>query len=412
MEDNESMNDNGFIDDNNIAAGASAGSSVADSSVTGGNKASEDKGFAGSYKAPEDYKAMESKKVMDSNKNGKKVFVVVIVLSVIAGLIQFAGKKDEPSQSHVLTTSSSVKKDDSFSVFSNKKQKDKWVHLKGTSYIAKLVVSGVIEDENKTYNQQWILDTISELKEDGDNKGIALFIDSPGGGVYQADEVYLALLDYSASGKPVYAYMGPLAASGGYYISCGAKYVMANRNTLTGSIGVLAGQFVDATGLLDKMGIKSETIHAGKNKNMGSFNEPVTDEQRKIMQAVADECYDQFVQIVSKARGMPVSSVKNLADGRIYTARQAKENSLIDAIGSFDELVAYMTKTEFSGEEYSVEDFEYEQESSFYDYLTGVASALKGSSVFSAVGLPPQTESAITRTIPYPAYFYDGMLGN
>ena len=391
------MNDNGFIDNNNNAAV--------------GNKASEDNGFAGSYKAPEDYKAMESKKIMDSNKSGKKVFVVVIVLSIIAGLIQFAGKKDEPSQSHVLT-SSSVKKDDFFSMFSNKKQKDKWVHVKGSSYVAKLVVSGVIEDENKTYNQQWILDTISELKEDEDNKGIALFINSPGGGVYQADEVYLALLDYSASGKPVYAYMGPLAASGGYYISCGAKYIMANRNTLTGSIGVLAGQFVDATGLLEKAGIKSETIHAGKNKNMGNFNEPVTDEQRRIMQAVADECYEQFVQIVSKARGMPVSSVKTLADGRIYTAKQAKENSLIDAIGSFDELVEYMGKTEFSGTVYSVEDFEYEEEPSFYSYLTGAVNALKGPSIFSAIGLPPQAESSLTQSVPYPAYFYDGMLRN
>lgn len=400
MEDNENMNDNGFTGEYNIAESSNAESSNASTSS-----------FTGENKASEDYKAMESKKVMDSKKSGKKVFVVVIVLSIIAGLIQFASKKDEPSQPHVLA-SSSVRKDDFFSVFSNKKQKDKWVHLKGTPYVAKLLVSGVIEDENKTYNQQWILDTISELKEDADNKGIALFINSPGGGVYQADEVYLALLDYAASGKPVYAYMGPLAASGGYYISCGAKYVMANRNTLTGSIGVLAGQFVDATGLLDKMGIKSETIHAGKNKNMGSFNEPVTDEQRKIMQAVADECYDQFVQIVSKARGIPVSSVKNLADGRIYTARQAKEASLIDAIGSFDELVAYMSKTEFSGEEYSVEDFEYEQESTFYDYLTGMAGALRGSSVFSSLGLPPQTESALTQSVPYPAYFYDGMLGN
>ncbi|MBO4387592.1 MAG: signal peptide peptidase SppA [Treponema sp.] len=294
----------------------------------------------------------------------------------------------------------------------NKKQKDKWVHEKGVGYVARLVVSGVIEDENKTYNQQWILDTISELKEDADNKGIALFINSPGGGVYQADEVYLALLDYSASGKPVYAYMGPLAASGGYYISCGAKYIMANRNTLTGSIGVLAGQFVDATGLLEKMGIKSETIHAGKNKNMGSFNEPVTDEQRRIMQSIADECYDQFVQIVSKARGMPVSSVRSLADGRIYTAKQAKENFLIDAIGSFDELVEYMGKTEFAGEVYSVEDFEYEEEPSFYSYLTGMAASLKGPSIFSSLGLPPQTESALTQSVPYPAYFYDGMLSN
>ena len=347
---------------------------------------------------------------MEDNKKGKIVFIIVIVLSVLVGISQISSKKNESSS--VRPSTSVSKRDDFFSMIKGKNHKDKWIHASGEGYIAKLFVNGVIEDENKTYNQQWILDTISELKEDEDNKGIVLFIDSPGGGVYQADEVYLALLDYSKEGKPVYAYLGPLAASGGYYIACGAKYVMANRNTLTGSIGVLAGQFVDATGLLEKAGIKAETIHAGKNKNMGSFTEPVTDEQRQIMQAVADECYEQFVQIVSKGRGMPVSSVKNLADGRIYTAKQAKDASLIDAIGSFDELLSYMYTKEFSGEEYSVEEFEWEEQMNFYSYLMGLSSVFKGGSVFSAIGLPAQTQSALTRSLPYPAYFYDGMLAN
>ena len=354
---------------------------------------------------------------MENNKNGKIIFCVVIVLSVIAGLVQFMYRGADSSASHSgragsFASKKSSKQGDFLSMLSGKNEDEKWVHESGEGYIARLYVNGIIQDENKTYNHQWIMDTIGELKEDEDNKALVLFIDSPGGGVYQADEVYLALLDYSTSGKPVYAYMGPLAASGGYYIACGAKYIMANRNTLTGSIGVLAGQFLDATGLMEKAGIKSETIHAGKNKNMGNFNEPVTEEQRQIMQSVADECYEQFVQIVSKSRGMPISSVKKLADGRIYTAKQAKEASLIDAIGSFTDLIAYIKTKEFLGVDYSVEDFEYEETPSLYDYLTGMASAFKGESIFSAIGLPAHTEAVLSQSVPYPAYFYDGMLGD
>lgn len=111
------------------------------------------------------------------------------------------------------------------------------------------------------------MNTISALAQDKKNEGIILFIDSPGGGVYESDEAYLALLDYKEqTGRPVYAYMGQLAASGGYYIACAADYIMANRNTLTGSIGVISGQVFDITELLQKTGIKSETIHAEKTK--------------------------------------------------------------------------------------------------------------------------------------------------
>ena len=99
----------------------------------------------------------------------------------------------------------------------------------------------------------------------------------------------MALQDYKSTGKKVYAYLGSMAASGGYYIACASDKIFANRNTLTGSIGVIAGQFIDITEFLEDHGIHYETVHAGRNKNMGNYNEPLNEEQRQIMQSIADE---------------------------------------------------------------------------------------------------------------------------
>ena len=199
-------------------------------------------------------------------------------------------------------------------------------------FIAALYIEGTISSANSTYNQKWLLSTINSLKKNENNAGIAVFINSPGGAVYQADEVYLALQDYRTTNRPVYIYQGPMAASGGYYISCAGNKIYANRNTLTGSIGVIMGESFDLTGLFEKLGIKSTTIHSGKNKNMMNYNEPFTEEQKAIMQAMCDECYDQFVSIVAKNRGIQYFTCCNISDGRIYTAKQALELRLIDAI--------------------------------------------------------------------------------
>jgi len=199
--------------------------------------------------------------------------------------------------------------------------------------IAKIYIDGTIEKKNGTYNQEWILKTLKTLTESKKFAALVVYINSPGGSVYESDEVYLALKKYREKTKnPVYAYFASLAASGGYYIGCGANKIFASRNTLTGSIGVISGRFVDLSVLLKKYGIKSETIHAGKNKTMGSITEPATKEQKAIMQSIADECYEQFTGIVAENRNLPIETVKKLADGRIYSAKQAKDLGLIDEI--------------------------------------------------------------------------------
>ena len=194
----------------------------------------------------------------NSKKTGFTVLIIVIAVSVVLGALNILDNssvlKNKPKQKH------EIKK-----IFKNEKN----------GYIAKLDITGVIQDANRTYNQEWLISTIKQLKEDSNNKAIALFINSPGGAVYEADEAYLALQDYKTSGKKIYAYQSKLAASGGYYISCAANKIYANRNTLTGSIGVISGSSFDMTELLSKIGIKSTTIHSGRNKTMFNYNEPL-----------------------------------------------------------------------------------------------------------------------------------------
>ncbi len=333
------------------------------------------------------------------SRTGIIVFVVVIALAVLVGGTQFLQGSRNPV---VVETTGIQNGQNLLSLLKNENSgyTRKFKH----DYIAKVCITGTIQEANKEYNQQWLLETIDNLEEDSRNVGMILYIDSPGGTVYEADEVYLRLLAY-AEEKPLYAYFGPLAASGGYYIGCAAGYIGANRNTLTGSIGVLAGQFVDLTGLMEKWGVKSETIHAGRNKNMGSYNEPVTEEQRAIMQSVADECYEQFTEIVSSSRGIGLEKVRELADGRIYTAKQAKALNLIDCVCSWDEFVELFEENELDSDSCSVEEFSYEYKMTLRDYLRAGVN-YGGNGISSAQSLPQAVEEVIAPSVDYPAYLY------
>lgn len=280
------------------------------------------------------------------------------------------------------------------------------VKKSGSEYIAALYVEGTIENANSTYNQAWLLSTISRLKKDSNNVAIAMYVNSPGGGVYQADEVYFALLDYKAMGKKLYVYMGPLAASGGYYISCPADKIYANRNTLTGSIGVIAGQLIDATELLDDVGIRIEAIHSGRNKLMGNFYSEITEEQEDIMQSISDECYEQFVSIVAQSRGMDVSKVKELADGRVYTASQAVQNNLIDEIDTWDNMIYTLRGNELQIKDCKVITFRYEHKQTLRESVFGILSDIQQKQLASKLGLPVSVINDLEKFNTYPAYLY------
>ncbi|MEI8215705.1 MAG: signal peptide peptidase SppA [Eubacteriales bacterium] len=216
-----------------------------------------------------------------------------------------------------------------------------------SDYIGILYIEGTIM-KNQTdnfglpigYQHQWTLDQIKSMKNDNKNTGLIIYVDSPGGGVYESDELYLAIENYKkVTGRPVYSYMASMAASGGYYISCASDKIIANRNTWTGSIGVTIGTIYDISGLLDRYGIKSVTITSGKNKAMGDYTKPMPPEQLAIFHSLVDEAYEQFIGIVADGRKLDIETVRKIADGRIYTAKQAKDLKLIDRIGTLDDAV-------------------------------------------------------------------------
>lgn len=331
-----------------------------------------------------------------SFKSGLTVFIILIL--VVAAL---AVKSAVSSRNPSLTVTYASRGNSSISNYDPKIAKSY-----KNEYIAALYIEGTIQEASQSYNQQWLLSTIQHLKDDDNNVAIALYIDSPGGAVYQADEAYLALMDYRTSGKQIYVYQGPMAASGGYYISCAGDRIYANRNTLTGSIGVIFGSSYDLTGLFDKIGIKTETVHSGKNKNMFNYNEPVTDEQRAIMQSICDECYEQFVQIVANRRQMDYIDAENLADGRLYTAKQALENGLIDKIDSWDNMIKDLSEDELERPGIKVVTFKKERKSTFIDYMTGTAKDIALAKTAAALGLPQSVIEDMNRKDFYPMYLH------
>lgn len=197
----------------------------------------------------------------------------------------------------------------------------------------------------QTYSHDYYLRYIEAMEMADNNKGILLYVNSPGGTVYESDEMYLKLLEYKEkTGRPVYAYFASQACSGAYYISMAADEIYANRNTWTGSIGVIISM-MNYEGLLKKIGVEEIDITSGKNKTIGSGAHEMTPQQAKILQRLVDEAYDQFTKIVAKGRDLNIERVKKLADGRIYSAAQAKKYGLVDEIMGFEDAKAKISST-------------------------------------------------------------------
>ena len=242
-------------------------------------------------------------------------------------------------------------------------------------YIGVLEVHGTMADDgsDSAYNQSWLLEQIDDMMYDSNNKGLMISIDTPGGSVYTVDELYLKVKEYQKETlRPVYAYMESMAASGGYYIAAPADKIYANRNCWTGSIGVTVGTIYDISGFLEDLGVTTVTITAGENKAMGSAVEKLTKEQEKIYQSLVDESYDQFVGVVAEGRTMSRKRVEKLADGRIYTAKQAKVNGLIDVIATREEALDAM-RNDNGLQNCEAKVLAYEPEFSISSWLYGLA---------------------------------------
>ena len=177
---------------------------------------------------------------------------------------------------------------------------------------------------------------LQQARDDSRVKAIVLEIDSPGGEVTASDAIYSALVK-ARERKPVVVYMDSLAASGGYYVSCGGKFLMANETTITGSIGVII-QTLNYEQLFNKVGLASVIFKSGKFKDMLNGARPITPEERELVQSFIMKTYDKFLGIVAKERNLPAELLRNtIADGRILSGKDAFEHKLIDGLGELDD---------------------------------------------------------------------------
>ncbi|HIE80758.1 MAG TPA: signal peptide peptidase SppA, partial [Nitrospinaceae bacterium] len=233
---------------------------------------------------------------------------------------------------------------------------DRWKSPSGE--IALVRIQGMLMDSQNIVRQ------LSNYRHNPNVRGIVLRIDSPGGAVAPAQEIYNEIMKLKADHKTVYASMGTVAASGGYYIACAANYVLANPGTLTGSIAAVMA-FSNIEELTDKIGVKPIIIKSGKYKDVGSPLRGMKPEERKLLQSVVDDVHQQFVQAVAKGRGLPVSEVNEIADGRIMTGQQALTLKLVDEMGGLEKTIELLAKK--IGVEGRPKVIEEKEETPFFD---------------------------------------------
>jgi len=203
--------------------------------------------------------------------------------------------------------------------------------LSFTNRIGVVPIDGIIRDADT------IVEQIIAFRNDTQIKAIILRIDSPGGGVGPSQEIYSEARRTSRT-KKVVASLGSVAASGGYYVASAADSIVANPGTLTGSIGVLM-EFVRVEELLKKIGIEMQVIKSGEFKDIGSPNREMTREEKEMLLTLLEDIRSQFVTAVSQGRNLPEEKVLELADGRIFSGRQAKDLGLVDSLGNFRDAV-------------------------------------------------------------------------
>ena len=184
---------------------------------------------------------------------------------------------------------------------------------------------------------------IRKAVEDAHVKGLLLRINSPGGTVGTSQEVYDAVRDFRANGRPAVVSMSDVAASGGYYIAAAADRIFALPGTLTGSIGVIM-HLMNLQEMEKKVGVEPMVIKSGQFKDIGTMDRPATAAEKELLQSIIMDSYDQFVTAVSEGRQLDKNEVKKLADGRIYSGRQALKVKLVDELGGYDDALQSLQK--------------------------------------------------------------------
>lgn len=195
---------------------------------------------------------------------------------------------------------------------------------------------GIDMGEPNGVNTAALVEDLTDISKDENIKAVVLRVNSPGGSAYGSEQVWAAIEAIKAAGKPVVVSMGDLAASGGYYISCNADRIFANPTTLTGSIGIY-GMIPNLEGLLTgKLGLTFDGVQTNKYGNFGSFNRPMTPDERQQMQQYIERGYELFTKRCAEGRGMSIDEIKKIAEGRVWDGQTALKIGLVDELGDLD----------------------------------------------------------------------------
>lgn len=211
-----------------------------------------------------------------------------------------------------------------------------------------------------------MVEEIRKARENEDVKAMVLRVDSPGGGVLASDEIRREL-ELVQMEMPLIASMGNVAASGGYWISMPADTVMAQSNTITGSIGIFGLLFNVEEMLNDKLGIQTDMVKTGRFSDLGNPARPKTQQERAILQQDIEEGYDLFIEVVAEGRDMDEAAVREVAEGRVYSGQRALELNLVDLLGGLDDAVALAA--EMAGIQESYRTIAYPEQKSFFENL-------------------------------------------
>ena len=264
-----------------------------------------------------------------------------------------------------------------------------------TDHIAKIRIEGTItEDED-------LLDVLDEVREAASVKGVILSIDSPGGTTAGGEAIFDSVRKLAAE-KPVVAQVGTLAASAGYMIASASDHIVARQSSIVGSIGVLV-QFPDFTGLMDKVGIKLEEVKSSPLKAEPSPFNPTTEPERAMIRALILDSYDWFVGIVDDRRPLTRPQVVALADGSIFTGRQALANKLVDALGGEAVAIEWLATKGVDGA-LKVREWEPDDDSGGLPFFGSAANAVAG-----LLGLPAGGGDVL-REFGADRLFLDGLL--
>ena len=258
---------------------------------------------------------------MNISKRGKITLAVIIVLFILAIVINFVGMKDVSS-------------------FANKNN---------NKYVAVVRIDGPIYGGDVNQNMlggvsrsssEDIMYELREATRDPNAKAVLLRINSPGGTTGATQEIAEEIDKVRNSGKPVIVSMGDTCASAGYWLASKGDYIFASPATITGSIGVYM-DYTNVSELMDKLGVKNEKIKSGTHKDILSMYRPITDEEKTILQKMVDDIYNQFVQTIADGRHLEEAKVREIADGRILTGKQAQAYGLVDAMGNYYDALTY-----------------------------------------------------------------------